>query len=59
MSSKILLETSYYKGSTTGIPVRWSPPEVIEYGKYTTASDTWSYGVSLWELFNRGRVTIS
>lgn len=51
-------ETSYYKASTTakGIPVRWSPAEVVEYGKFTTASDIWSFGVLLWELFNRGKV---
>lgn len=58
IESKILNETSYYKASTTakGIPVRWSPAEVIEYGKFTIAADVWSFGVLLWELFNRGKV---
>lgn len=27
------------------LPVRWMPSESILYGKFTTESDVWSYGV--------------
>ncbi|CAH3146938.1 unnamed protein product [Pocillopora meandrina] len=30
---------------------RWSAPEVISQGRYSHASDVWSFGVLAWELF--------
>ncbi|XP_045133855.1 insulin-like growth factor 1 receptor isoform X3 [Portunus trituberculatus] len=48
--------TDYYKIKTCGLlPVRWMAPESLEYYRYTTRSDVWSYGVLLWELASGGR----
>ena len=37
------------------LPVRWMSPESMKYGKYTTESDVWAFGVVLWEIFSFGK----
>ncbi|XP_048251594.1 tyrosine-protein kinase Fer-like [Haliotis rufescens] len=36
------------------IPIKWTAPEALNYGKYTTICDVWSYGILMWEIFSGG-----
>ncbi|KAK2920248.1 tyrosine-protein kinase Fes/Fps isoform X2 [Channa argus] len=42
------------EGSLRQIPVKWTAPEALNYGRYTTESDVWSFGILLWETFSLG-----
>lgn len=56
--SKDVYACDYYRfhsNSTKGhLPLRWMSPEAIVFGKFTTWSDIWSFGVVLWEVFSYG-----
>lgn len=47
-------EVYHQGGEYEPIPIRWSPLESIVYNQFTHASDVWSFGVVLWEIFSFG-----
>ena len=36
------------------IPIRWTAPEAVVNGQFSTASDVWSFGIFMWELWSYG-----
>lgn len=36
------------------IPIRWTAPEAVADGRFSSASDVWSFGILLWEMWSYG-----
>lgn len=50
--SRNLYSSDYYRIQGRAVlPIRWMAWESILLGKFTTASDVWAFGVTLWEMF--------
>ena len=53
--SRDIYAADYYRMQTKSmVPIRWMPPESIFFGKFTTESDIWSFGVIMWEIYSYG-----
>lgn len=49
--------TDYYSldlHERASYPVRWLPPETLQFGTFSQDSDIWSFGVLLWEIYSSG-----
>ena len=54
LSRSVYTRNYYRMKSKSLLPVRWMPPEAITYATFTAASDVYSFGIVLWEIFTFG-----
>ncbi|XP_056318612.1 tyrosine-protein kinase receptor TYRO3 [Danio aesculapii] len=56
--SKMMYSCNYYrhKSQNVKLPVRWMAIESMSDFIFTTKSDVWSFGVTMWEITSRGKV---
>ena len=52
--SRDLADTKYYISEGGTIPIKWTAPEAVYYHKYSTATDVWSFGCLLYEIWSMG-----
>ncbi|XP_034019939.1 tyrosine-protein kinase Mer [Thalassophryne amazonica] len=54
--SKKIYSSNYYRQKVAiRVPVKWMAIESLSESLYTTKSDVWSFGVTMWEIVSRGR----
>jgi len=45
-----------YTSTNNFVPIRWTAPEACFFGKYSTKSDVWSFGIVLYEIITKGKI---
>lgn len=55
LSKKIYNGDYYRQGRISKMPVKWIAIESLADRIYTSKSDVWSYGVTMWEIATRGQ----
>uniref|UniRef100_A0A671LCS0 Tyrosine-protein kinase receptor TYRO3 n=1 Tax=Sinocyclocheilus anshuiensis TaxID=1608454 RepID=A0A671LCS0_9TELE len=55
LSKKIYSGDYYRQGSVSKLPVKWIALESLADNVYTTQSDVWAFGVTMWEIMTRGQ----
>ncbi len=53
--SRVVKEDSGKTASEVG-PLRWMAPESLRSRVYSKQTDVWSFGVTAWEVFNKGAI---
>eukprot|EP00800_Vazella_pourtalesii_P004533 TRINITY_DN151_c0_g2_i1.p1 TRINITY_DN151_c0_g2~~TRINITY_DN151_c0_g2_i1.p1 ORF type:complete len:700 (+),score=133.78 TRINITY_DN151_c0_g2_i1:84-2183(+) len=52
--TRYVVDDTYTASEGSKFPIKWAAPEVINYARFSSKSDVWSYGILLWELFTGG-----
>ncbi|KAJ0009170.1 hypothetical protein NQD34_016585 [Periophthalmus magnuspinnatus] len=55
LSKRIYSGDYYRQGSVSKLPVKWIALESLSDNVYTSQSDVWAFGVTMWEVMTRGQ----
>jgi serine/threonine protein kinase len=55
MAREAKVHTTYYRAKGGQVAVRWTAPEALDSRKFTRATDVWSYGILLYEMWTQAR----
>lgn len=54
--SRQIYDNNYYRQKEAiRVPIKWMAMESLSESVYTTKSDVWSFGITMWEIVSRGR----
>ncbi|XP_076071271.1 tyrosine-protein kinase Tec-like isoform X1 [Mytilus galloprovincialis] len=54
--ARYVLDDEYTSSQGTKFPVKWAPPEVLNFTRFSSKSDVWAFGVLMWETFTGGQM---
>nr|KAG5687273.1 hypothetical protein BaRGS_010260 [Batillaria attramentaria] len=54
--ARYVLDDEYQSSAGTKFPVKWAPPEVLQYTRFSSKSDVWAFGILMWEVFTCGEM---
>ncbi|XP_037870697.1 tyrosine-protein kinase Btk isoform X5 [Bombyx mori] len=54
--ARYVLDDQYTSSGGTKFPIKWAPPEVLNFTRFSSKSDVWAFGVLMWEVFTCGKV---
>lgn len=49
--ARYVLDDQYTSSGGTKFPIKWAPPEVLNYTRFSSKSDVWAYGKRIKRLY--------
>lgn len=46
--TRYVIDDEYTSSGGTKFPIRWAPPEVLWFTRFSSKSDVWAYGILMW-----------
>ncbi|XP_070552499.1 tyrosine-protein kinase Tec-like [Ptychodera flava] len=54
--TRYVIDDEYTSSGGSKFPIKWAPPEVLHYTRFSSKSDVWAFGILMWEVFTAGKM---